>query len=242
MAPTPPTKTRRPSRVETIVTALRQRLKDGEWPPGSQLPTEKQMCDEHSTSRATIRSALSELEGLGLVITRHGSGTYSSAAGDSIRADLRRLESITETVQRAGHKVEVEFHSIAIRAANASEREQLQLSEGAEILITQRTIRADEVEIAFSQEAIPVARVGREAIGTSPDGSLFHMLEDHGLTATSARTEIHAAVGETLGEHAPGELLIHLNQLHYLNDQTPIMIADTYFVEGRFQFGLVRLV
>ena len=242
MAPTPPTKTRRLSRVETIVTALRQRLNDGEWPPGSRLPTEKQMCDEYSTSRATIRSALSGLEGLGLVITRHGSGTYSAAASNSIRADLRLLESITETVKRAGHKVEVDFHSMAIRAASSSEREQLELSEGAEILITQRTIYADEVEVAFSQEAIPVASVGREAIGTSSDGSLFHMLEDHGLTVTSARTEIHAAIGDTLSEHVPDELLVHLDQLHYLNDQTPVMIANTYFVEGRFQFSLVRLV
>lgn len=242
MAPPPPTDTRRLSRVETIVTELRQRLNDGEWPPGSRLPTEKQMCDEFSTSRATIRSALSELEGLGLVITRHGSGTYSAAAGESIRADLRRLESITKTVQRAGHNVEVQFHSIAIRAVSGSEREQLELSEGAQILVTQRTIYADEVEVAFSQEVIPVALVGREAIGTSSDGSLFHMLEDHGLTVTSARTEIHAAVGAAVSMHAPDELLVHLNQLHYLNDQTPVMIADTYFVEGRFQFSLVRLI
>ena len=242
MVPPPPIDGRRLSLVETVVTSLWQRLNDGEWAPGSRLPTEKEMCEEYSTSRATIRSALSELEGLGLVITRHGSGTYSAAASGSIRADLRRLESITETIRRAGHDVDVVFHSIAIRASSASESDQLELGAKEQIVITHRTIYADDIEVAFSKEVIPVARVGREAIGASSDGSLFHMLEDHGLTVKSARTQIHAAFGESVDEHAPNELLVHLNQVHFLDDQTPVMLADTYFVEGRFQFSLVRLI
>jgi GntR family transcriptional regulator len=232
---------RNPNLTEKLVLSLRERLNNGEWPAGARLPTEKQMCEQYSASRATVRSALSELEGLGLVITRHGSGTYAAAASESIRADLRRLESITETIQRAGHDVDVIFHSIAIRVANKDEADQLELSDGQEIVITERTIHADGAEVAFSREVTPVALVGREAIGTSSDGSLFHMLEQHGLEVKSARTEIHAAWGEAVSDQAPSELLVHLSQLHFLADQTPVMAADTYFVEGRFQFGLVRL-
>jgi GntR family transcriptional regulator len=44
--------------------------------PGSQLPTELELCDSYSASRNTIRDAIKRLISLGLIETRPGQGTF----------------------------------------------------------------------------------------------------------------------------------------------------------------------
>lgn len=44
--------------------------------PGSQLPTELELCDVYTASRNTIRDAIKRLISLGLVETRQGQGTF----------------------------------------------------------------------------------------------------------------------------------------------------------------------
>ncbi len=44
----------------------------------SKLPSEVALCEKYSCSRQTIRSALAELEKQGLILKKHGSGSYIS--------------------------------------------------------------------------------------------------------------------------------------------------------------------
>src|SRR5690625_4293101 len=55
-----------------LAESLRERLQMGEWHEGDQLPTEAELASEYGVSRSTVRSALQQLETLGLTITRHG--------------------------------------------------------------------------------------------------------------------------------------------------------------------------
>jgi GntR family transcriptional regulator len=50
--------------------------------PGSQLPTELELCDVYAASRNTIRDAIKRLISQGLVETRQGQGTYVTQAID----------------------------------------------------------------------------------------------------------------------------------------------------------------
>jgi GntR family transcriptional regulator len=48
----------------------------GAFKPGSQLPTELELCDSYSASRNTIRDAIKRLISQGLIETRPGQGTF----------------------------------------------------------------------------------------------------------------------------------------------------------------------
>src|SRR5699024_5106062 len=65
-----------------LAESLRERLNQGEWHEGDQLPTEAELSAEYGVSRSTVRSALQQLETLGLTITRHGMGTIVAPYGD----------------------------------------------------------------------------------------------------------------------------------------------------------------
>lgn len=59
-----------------IASALRQRIAEGEWRKGNQLPPEPELAKAFGVSRMTIRQALVELEGDGVIVRRRGAGTF----------------------------------------------------------------------------------------------------------------------------------------------------------------------
>jgi GntR family transcriptional regulator len=59
-----------------IAEDIRRKINSGELEPGSQLPTEDELMEEHHASRNTVRGAIKELAISGLVITLHGKGTF----------------------------------------------------------------------------------------------------------------------------------------------------------------------
>lgn len=64
----------RTPRYRRIAAELVAAIEAGEYPPGSQLPGEAQLVERFQASRNTIRSALGELDGRGLVEVVHGKG------------------------------------------------------------------------------------------------------------------------------------------------------------------------
>ena len=68
-----------PPRYQRLAEDLMARLRAGEFPVGSMLPTEIALASAYGVSRHTVRAALDRLESLGLVRRLQGSGT--SVAG-----------------------------------------------------------------------------------------------------------------------------------------------------------------
>ena len=62
--------------TEAIVENLKDRIRNGEFGPGDQLPSEQQMLQEYSVSRLTLREALARLTALGIIHVRHGKGAF----------------------------------------------------------------------------------------------------------------------------------------------------------------------
>src|ERR1700756_126770 len=62
-----------------IRSNLRDRITSGQWPPGSPLPSQRELADEFGVSVMTLRQALQLLADEGLIETRHGSAPFAAA-------------------------------------------------------------------------------------------------------------------------------------------------------------------
>jgi len=62
--------------AERIAANLRFLIMSGEWEPGKQLPTTKELMEEHNTSNVTVQRALTILKGEELLEGRAGSGVF----------------------------------------------------------------------------------------------------------------------------------------------------------------------
>lgn len=65
-----------------LAHVLSERITSGALQPGQKLPPEAQVMAEHGVSRTVVREAISQLQTRGLVITRHGIGSFVSDTPD----------------------------------------------------------------------------------------------------------------------------------------------------------------
>lgn len=70
-----------------------------ELAPGDMLPSERQLCLDHSVSRITVRAAIGQLVSEGLLVRVHGKGTF--VAERTVRSRLH-LASFAEDMRRMG--------------------------------------------------------------------------------------------------------------------------------------------
>lgn len=107
--------------METALHGLRALIADGDLRPGDRLPSEGDLCERLGVSRGPLREAIRTLSALGVIDTRHGSGSYVSElhAADLIKGlgltvGLLPLDSIIELyeLRRA-----LEAHAASLAAA-----------------------------------------------------------------------------------------------------------------------------
>lgn len=70
-----------------IAEIIRNGIKNGDFPPGSLLPSQSHISLKFKTSVMTVRQALSVLEAEGLIEFKHGIGTFVASGGIN-RTDL----------------------------------------------------------------------------------------------------------------------------------------------------------
>src|SRR6218665_1933573 len=66
---------------QQIADQVRQLILNGQYPPGSRLPAERELAQQLGVSRPSLREALIALEIDGTIEIRMGSGIYALTAG-----------------------------------------------------------------------------------------------------------------------------------------------------------------
>jgi len=63
-----------------MFSIIKDKIEQREWPAGSQIPTEDELCTTYDVSKATVRMAIAELVRSGYLRKQQGKGTFVSHA------------------------------------------------------------------------------------------------------------------------------------------------------------------
>lgn len=231
------------TRAQWLAADLRARLIAGEWKRGARLPSETDLAASYQVSRVTVRTALKSLDAQGLVDIRHGAGTFVADFGVSIRAGLQELGSITATIRELGHEPGMEWRTIEVRPATTEEANRLDIPVGGEVLSLERAVLSDGEVVAFSYDMLRVDILPPGTIEQVGRGSLFELFERVGLRPKRAFARLHAVQSAEVGwgtRRPANGLYLLLDQVHFTPGSQPLMYSRTYFVEGRFEFVIIR--
>ena len=77
--------------AEMVVNFVRSQIERGQLKPGDRLPSERDMATRVGVSRPSVRAGLRTLSAMGVVQTRHGSGTYITEGPPTLDAKPLRL-------------------------------------------------------------------------------------------------------------------------------------------------------
>jgi DNA-binding FadR family transcriptional regulator len=111
---------RRPPRARAfeLVESIGGRIRDGRIAAGEKLPTEAEIMAEFGVSRTVVREALSRLQALALVRTRHGIGTFALGppADEGFRVEPQQLETLRDVVAMLELRIGIETEAAALAA------------------------------------------------------------------------------------------------------------------------------
>ena len=146
-----------------------------DFSPGVPLPTERELASALSTSRTTVRQALTELVTEGRLVRRHGSGTY--VAEPKLAWPLQ-MSSFTEQAASSGLVVETTF--IAAERIRATDQlaELLQVKPGAVLHRLERLRKVNGSPMALEQSHLPAARFPGLPRAVRRTGSLYTVLAE----------------------------------------------------------------
>src|ERR1700739_4544688 len=108
----------------------------GEFPIGSQLPTEDRLIQRFAVSRTTVRKAIQNLSDRGLVEIRHGTGTF--VAQPRLTQELTELTGFVEDMDALGHAPSARLIDRIVVAADAAVAEHLALAVGTRVMRIRR--------------------------------------------------------------------------------------------------------
>ena len=110
------------SLAQTVVDALQAPIRDGRVEPGTKLPSEGEIMAAFGVSRTVVREALSRLQASGLVVTRHGVGSFVVGRGDEVafRIGPQQLETLRDVVAMLELRIGVETEAASLAAQRRS--------------------------------------------------------------------------------------------------------------------------
>ncbi len=218
----------------TIVMDIRHKISSGIYAQGDKLPTIPELCEQYDVSKITVKRAMDELESLGLVARRRGSGTYvKGIAGTNtltgVHDTLDRFESHSFDREDLGARITREVHDfLAVQPpTDIAELLDMDADSFAYYICSTRFVNgiADLVEHTY----VPL-HVAPNLTKTIMEDSLYRYLEDKlGLKVASAHRAI-GAVHPNKDEAAwldvkPQTPLLSVRQVSYLDDGTPFEVS-----------------
>ncbi len=140
---------------QQIVLIVEKRIRDGSYSPGDRLPAESKLAQEFGVSRGTIQNALSKLERKGIIMRRHGSGTFITSAVDDPNMLLGTIWDIKYLIELTGRKSSVEAVSMEIQPATVEDQETFRIGHDEEVIRTVRRYFADDTPVIVIYDRFP---------------------------------------------------------------------------------------
>jgi GntR family transcriptional repressor for pyruvate dehydrogenase complex len=82
------------------VSWVRGKIEDTEFRPGDRLPSERELASRIGVSRASVRAGLQALATMGVVESRHGSGTYITSGPPTLASEPLGLLATLHGISR----------------------------------------------------------------------------------------------------------------------------------------------
>ena len=116
---------------QTLVQQLEKAILERTYKPGERLPPEREFADKLGVSRSTLREAIGQLVTAGMLVRRHGDGTYVTDQIDARMSDpwtdlLKRHPLLQGDLLEFRKMLEAETATLAAQRANAADKEHLQ--------------------------------------------------------------------------------------------------------------------
>jgi GntR family transcriptional regulator len=217
---------------------LKKKIESSEWPIGSQIPTEEELCKMFNVSRATVRTAVLELVRQGYLKRQQGKGTFIYknfvSEGLTMLANFRELlyeEGLSFTTNVLARTVMMPIDDLDVK---------LDISKDKHIIYIKRLRSIDNEPVLLQETYIPYHICPLLLEEDIEHQSLFELFEKkYGIKITRVKnyieiTYLNADEARLIGL-PEGSQSILLNQ-HFYSGEILVMYTRSIKRTDRFKF------
>jgi len=212
-------------------------VKSGAIRPGDALPSERDLAQKVDVSRVTVRKAVQHLVKDGVLVQRHGSGTFVAPPSQRVEQSLSELTSFTEDMARRGMTVRSQWLDKGLFVPSPEETVVLGLFPGERVARIARLRLSGETPLAIERAALSAQVLPDPEAVT---GSLYTLLERSGHRPVRAIQRIRAA---NLGEEDAALLAVpagaaglHIERISYLASGRVIEFTRSIYRGDTYDF------
>lgn len=216
---------------------LRGFIVRGDWPPGTMIPPESELCQTYGVSQITARQALDNLVSDGLIYRQRGRGSF--VAQPAIETSLTRIISFTEDMRQRGYTPGSRVFYSGLAGAPQALAQELQVEPGEELAQIHRLRYADDEPLSIEKSSL----VHRYCPGVLNDNfetvSLRETLSNqYGIRLVRARQSIRALNSTSkqadLLSIKPGAALLGIERVSYSQHNVPVEYLQIYYRADRY--------
>ena len=233
------------SAYQLISDKILEDIQKGIYRPGERLPAELEMAKRFDVSRETFRAAIRLLEKRGVVVVKHGVGTFITKMLPTIPSSLEILTKISDLIKMAG-LIEDERKDFSKTIDCPPDwAQKLAIPTGTPISFHQRIRIANNEPVVLSQNIMAKSLIGEAFEKKELYGSLTEFLEKEcNITILTSDSELIVPLHtDKLCQKLlvyPETTVLLMEQIHYNELNEPVMYSRDYFRNDIFQFKLRR--
>jgi len=224
---------------------IRERVKNGSYRPGSRLPSELELAGEFGVSRSTLRIAVNSLVTEGVIIRKHGNGSFINQHAVQFNTQLQNLWSFPQLIRESGRKPEIRYLNGFTRQSTKTEEEVLELDSPQPVYILQRLFLADNFPAIHSTNIIPSVLFVAAHSTLDSQLSIYDILSDYcNLDLIYSVSDLHAEpVPDDVNKHlkiGTDRSVIVFNDVFYTKESQPVVMGLNYYNDQILSLRLVR--
>jgi GntR family transcriptional regulator, N-acetylglucosamine utilization regulator len=219
---------------QQLQRGLRQAIQNKLLAPEDALPPEREIAEEFSVSRITVRKALDGLVGEGLLTRRQGSGTFVSSR---VEKNFSKLTSFSEDMQARGRTPKSVWLRKSAGTVTPEESLTMGLSPGTPVFRFHRLRYADDAPMALEYCTVPAFCLPSiDAVETS----LYTAMEQAGNRPVRALQRLRAVLftaeqAALLGAQE-GDAGLLVERRGFLRDGKAVEFSQSYYRGDTYDF------
>ena len=221
-----------------IAEVLRTKIQNDEFKDRENLPSERELAEQYTVSRMTVRQALQKLRHEGLIYHERGVGTFVN--NRKIDVHTRNLNGFSEEMISLGLMPSSRILVFRREPASDEVKHDLRLGAGAEVVYLERLRIADDEPMAFEKTYLPAYLFPKLEEFDLTKSSLYQVLtQSYDLRMRHAEEVLEAAaatkrIAEQLGIRIGAPVLV-VHRVVFSESNQPVESAHTIYRADRYR-------
>ena len=224
---------------------IKSKILMGEFLPGEQIPTEKDLCEAYQVSTITARQAILNLVNEGLIIRRQGKGSFVREGLKNIK-NIRTLQlrgDINDIIPEGLKKQEVKVLDIRKVVSPKKVANLLNIKEGQEVIQVRRTRSDHGIPVSYIKNYLPLeigGKIKKEDLCIYPMmGILRNRLK---IPLTGGMQYVEAIIADydiasalSISISSP---ILYLETIIFARQKRPVEFVQTFYRPDQFRYSV----